>query len=80
MVTEVRPTIDRDIQDRFGVVADDASVKRAAAALEGNGITVLRAADAQVSNAQAGRNAQPNMIGESMLSRPVRGARRQKSF
>lgn len=47
MVTEVRPNIDRDIQQRFGVVADDASVRRAAAALEGNGIVVLRAADAE---------------------------------
>lgn len=46
LVTEVRPTIDRDIQQRFGVVADETSVRRVAAALEGNGITVLRAADA----------------------------------
>ena len=47
MVTEVRPTIDRDIEQRFGALADETSVKRAAAALEGNGITVLRAADAE---------------------------------
>jgi YkgG family uncharacterized protein len=46
LVTEVKPTIDRDIQQRYGVIADDASVRRAAAALEGNGITVIRAADA----------------------------------
>jgi L-lactate utilization protein LutC len=47
VVTEVKPTIDRDIHERFGVVADDRSVRRATAALEGNGITVLRAADAE---------------------------------
>jgi len=47
LVTEVRPTIDRDIQDRYSVVADETSVRRAAAALEGNGITVLRATDAE---------------------------------
>jgi hypothetical protein len=46
VVTEVKPTIDRDIHERFGVVAEDRSVRRATAALEGNGITVLRARDA----------------------------------
>jgi L-lactate utilization protein LutC len=47
MVTEVKPTIDEVAQQRFGLSADDASVRRAAAALENNGITVLRATDAQ---------------------------------
>ena len=46
MVTEVKPDIDRDIERRFGTTADDARVKRTAAALEANGITVLRAGDA----------------------------------
>jgi len=46
MITQLRPTIDRSISRRFGTPADEASVRRAAAALEANGITVLRAADA----------------------------------
>ena len=46
MVTEVKPVIDDAVQQRFGVIADDARVSRATAALEDNGITVLRAKDA----------------------------------
>jgi YkgG family uncharacterized protein len=46
MITQLRPTIDRSISRRFGTPADEARVRRAAAALEANGITVLRAADA----------------------------------
>lgn len=42
MIMELDPSISR----RFGTVADEASVKRTAAALEANGIKVLRAADA----------------------------------
>jgi hypothetical protein len=38
--------LDRSSSARFATSADDASVQRAAAALEANGITVLRAADA----------------------------------
>jgi hypothetical protein len=38
--------LDRSSSTRFATSADDASVQRAAAALEANGITVLRAADA----------------------------------
>jgi hypothetical protein len=38
--------LDRSSIARFATSADDASVQRAAAALEANGITVLRAADA----------------------------------
>ena len=45
MITELRPQLDPSITRRFGTVADDASVKRATAALEANGITVLRAAN-----------------------------------
>ncbi|MEP6468385.1 MAG: LUD domain-containing protein, partial [Chloroflexota bacterium] len=37
------PDIDRDIVRRFGTAADETRVKRAAAALERNGISVLRA-------------------------------------
>ena len=43
MIREFRPELDPAITRRFGTVADDASVKRATAALEANGITVLRA-------------------------------------
>ena len=46
MVTEVKPVIDEATQQHFGVVVDHVRVDRAAAALEGNGITVLRARDA----------------------------------
>jgi hypothetical protein len=46
MITELHPELDRSISRRFGTVADDARVRRAAAALQANGISVLRAADA----------------------------------
>jgi LUD domain len=46
MISELQPDLDRTIRRRFGTVADDARVKRTAAALEANGISVLRAADA----------------------------------
>jgi hypothetical protein len=38
--------LDRSVSTRFAELADDARVQRAAAALEANGINVLRAADA----------------------------------
>src|SRR3989442_1166385 len=38
--------LDRSVSTRFAILADDARVERAAAALEANGINVLRAADA----------------------------------
>jgi hypothetical protein len=46
MINELRPNLDRSVSRRFGTVADDARVRRTAAALEANGMTVLRAADA----------------------------------
>ena len=46
MITHVNPDLDRDIQRRFGTKADEARVARTAAALEANGIGVLRAVDA----------------------------------
>jgi len=46
VISELRPELDPALTRRFGTVADDASVKRATAALEANGIKVLRAADA----------------------------------
>jgi hypothetical protein len=46
MTTEVQTDLDRSLMRRFGTVADDARVKRTAAALEANGISALRAADA----------------------------------
>jgi hypothetical protein len=45
VISELRPELDASITRRFGTVADDASVKRATAALEANGMTVLRAAN-----------------------------------
>ena len=45
MISELRPELDPSITRRFGTAADDASVKRATAALEANGMTVLRAAN-----------------------------------
>jgi hypothetical protein len=46
MITELQPELDRSIKRRFGTVADETSVTRVAAALEANGIGVLRASDA----------------------------------
>jgi len=46
MVTQAHPDLDRSITRRFATTADDDRVKRATAALEANGITVFRAADA----------------------------------
>jgi bisphosphoglycerate-independent phosphoglycerate mutase (AlkP superfamily) len=43
MITEVRPDLDQALHRQYGTVADDASVKRATAALEGHGIEVLQA-------------------------------------
>ena len=45
MISELEPKLDRSISRRFGTVADEPSVKRTVAALEANGITVLRAPD-----------------------------------
>jgi LUD domain len=44
--TELQLDLDQSIKRRFGSVADDARVTRTAAALEANGIRMLRAADA----------------------------------
>jgi len=46
MIAELQPDLDRSITRQFGTLSSDARVKRTAAALESNGITVLRAADA----------------------------------
>ncbi len=46
MIREVESNLDRSVSRRFGTVADEASVRRTAAALEANGISVLRAPDA----------------------------------
>jgi LUD domain len=42
-MTEVQPDLDRALSRRFAAPAEDARVTRTAAALEANGITVLRA-------------------------------------
>src|SRR2546427_7958486 len=46
MTTELYTDLDRSIRHRFGTPGDDARVRRTAAALEANGMSVLRAADA----------------------------------
>jgi hypothetical protein len=46
MIKGLEPTVEASISRRFGTLADDDRVKRATAALEANGIKVLRAADA----------------------------------
>ncbi len=46
MIAELLPDIDRDIVRRFGTMVDETRVRRASAALEANGISVLRAANA----------------------------------
>ncbi len=46
MISELEPNLDPSISRRFGAVADEVSVKRTVAALEANGIIVLRAPDA----------------------------------
>ena len=47
MIAELLPDVDPDVVRRFGTLADDSRVRRAAAALEANGMSVLRAADAK---------------------------------
>jgi hypothetical protein len=46
VISELEPTLDAATRRRFGTAADEASVKRTVAALEANGITVLRASNA----------------------------------
>ncbi len=46
VISELEPNLDPSLSRRFGTVADEASVKRTVAALEANGIIVLRAPDA----------------------------------
>jgi hypothetical protein len=46
VVSELKPELDPSITRRFGTPADDASVRRATAALEANGIKVFRASNA----------------------------------
>jgi acyl-CoA hydrolase len=46
LITELEHGLDRDAQRRYGASADDARVERTSAALEANGIRVLRAVDA----------------------------------
>jgi hypothetical protein len=46
VIAELLPNVDPEIVRRFGTLADDTRVRLATAALEANGITVLRAADA----------------------------------
>jgi hypothetical protein len=47
MSSEVHPDLERSLVRRYATVADDARVARTAAALEGNGMSVLRAGNAE---------------------------------
>src|SRR5436853_6761201 len=46
MVAELLPDVDPELVRRFGTLANEQRIRRAASALEANGMTVLRAADA----------------------------------
>ncbi len=46
MISKLEPNLEPSLSRRFGTVADEASVTRTVAALEANGIIVLRAPDA----------------------------------
>src|SRR5256885_15326925 len=46
MTTELYTDLDRSIRRRFGTLGNDARVRRTAAALEANGMSVIRAGDA----------------------------------
>jgi hypothetical protein len=46
MINELTPDLDQSLSQRWGSLADDARVTRTMAALEANGISALRAADA----------------------------------
>lgn len=46
MITQLSPDLDRSVTRRFATLADDVRVRRATAALEQHGISVLRAQDA----------------------------------
>jgi hypothetical protein len=46
VIAELLPDVDPEIVRRFGTLADDTRVRRATAALEANGISVLRATNA----------------------------------
>jgi hypothetical protein len=44
-MTQVQPDLDNTLRRRFAAPAEEARVRRTAAALEANGITVLRASN-----------------------------------
>ena len=50
---EVQPDLDSTLRRRFAVPAEEARVRRTAAALEANGITVLRARNRRKPNASS---------------------------
>jgi hypothetical protein len=47
VISELEPNLDPSLSRRFGTVADEPSVKRTVAALQANGIIVLRTQDAE---------------------------------
>ena len=63
MTIEPHPDLDGSMSRRFGTVADEAQVKLTAAALEANGISVLRAADAaEAKHSAVGQTTDPRTI------------------
>ena len=63
MTIEPHPDLDRSLSRRFGTAGDDARVMWTAAALEANGISVLRAADAAEAKLSAvGQTTDPRTI------------------
>jgi hypothetical protein len=53
MINELGVDLDRSLSRRWGTLADDVRVKRTIAALEANGISVLRASDADQGASQS---------------------------
>ena len=63
MIIESQLDLDRSMSRRFGTAAEEAQVKRTAAALEANGIEVLRAADAaKAKHSAVGQTTDPRTI------------------
>ena len=62
MTIEPHLDLDGSMSRRFGTVADEAQVKLTAAALEANGTSVLRAADAAKAQSAVGQTTDPKTI------------------
>ena len=65
MIIESQLDLDRSMSRRLGTTTEEAQVMRTAAALEANGIEVLRAADAAEAKLSA--------VGQTTDPRPIEG-------